>query len=177
MYVHVPSLLKVHISVSGTCIWSPGQRISSSMQLPLSLSLSLSFSLLDLGRPELQGRYQCRLCGIDKLWDSVWWLRIDVGYFQTGRSCQCWHGGRPIYMCRLTRVAARLITMHLLISHLFSRNLALPTRRLKPDDPHNRFDDELRHGALTNFVKRVMCVDWRLLFCPQGSYCSSNKSK
>ena len=38
---------------------------------------------------------------------------------------------------RLTRVAARLIIMHLLVSHLFSQNRTLPTRILKPDDPHD----------------------------------------
>ena len=38
---------------------------------------------------------------------------------------------------RLTRVAARLIMVHLLVSHLFSWNRALPTRILKPDDTHD----------------------------------------
>ena len=46
---------------------------------------------------------------------------------------------RKTSIYRLTRVAARLITMHLLVSHLFSRNPALPTRILKPDDPHTMY--------------------------------------
>jgi len=44
---------------------------------------------------------------------------------------------RKTSIYRLTRVAARLISMHLLVSHLFSRNRALSTRILKPDDTHD----------------------------------------
>ena len=44
---------------------------------------------------------------------------------------------------RLTRVAARLMRMHLLVSHLFSLNRALPTRILKLDDPYDQGEDNL----------------------------------
>ena len=44
---------------------------------------------------------------------------------------------RKTSIYRLTRVAAMLIRTHLLVSLLFSRNRALPTRILKPDDPHD----------------------------------------